>query len=374
MTRDEIMELGLEEIETRATEIAKETAEADNEKLETLNAELDAIEERKNALLEAAEETRKAAAAVAEGAGDVIEIRKEEKPMTNMEIRNSHEYIEAFAEYVKTGEDMECRALLTENVSGVVPVPEFVENRVRQAWERDKIFSRIAKTFVPGNLKVGFEVSATDAAVHTEGANAPSEETLVLGIVTMVPANIKKWITVSDEVLALGAEDFLAYLYDELTYKIIQKAADLVIYAIQNAPTTVPADKDKVPVAAVTGPASSAAILDALAQLGDGAQDIVFIADGQTIADIKKAALLANYAFDPFQGLEVIQKEGVDGAIVGDLAGVQANLPEGETVRFTFDNLSLAEKDLVKIVGRLYAAIAVVGPKMLVTISDESES
>ena len=374
MTRDEIMELGLEEIETRATEIAKETAEADNEKLETLNAELDAIEERKNALLEAAEETRKAAAAVAEGAGEVIEIRKEEKPMTNMEIRNSHEYIEAFAEYVKTGEDMECRALLTENVSGVVPVPAFVENRVRQAWERDKIFSRIAKTFVPGNLKVGFEVSATDAAVHTEGQNAPSEETLVLGIVTMVPANIKKWITVSDEVLALGAEDFLAYLYDELTYKIIQKAADLVIYAIQNAPTTVPADKDKVPVAAVTGPASSAAILDALALLGDGAQDIVFIADGQTIADIKKAALLANYAFDPFQGLEVIQKEGVDGAIVGDLAGVQANLPEGETVRFTFDNLSLSEKDLVKIVGRLYAAIAVVGPKMLVNITDESES
>lgn len=374
MTKEEIMNLGFEELESRKSAIAEETKEADNEQLETLNAELDLIEERRIVLANEAEESRKAAAAVAEGAGEVIEIRKEEKPMTNMEIRNSHEYIEAFAEYVKTGEDMECRALLTENVSGVVPVPEFVENRVRQAWERDKIFSRIAKTFVPGNLKVGFEVSATDAAVHTEGQNAPSEETLVLGIVTMVPANIKKWITVSDEVLALGAEDFLAYLYDELTYKIIQKAADLVIYAIQNAPTTVPDDKDKVPVAAVTGPASSAAILDALALLGDGAQDIVFIADGQTIADIKKAALLANYAFDPFQGLEVIQKEGVDGAIVGDLAGVQANLPEGETVRFTFDNLSLAEKDLVKIVGRLYAAIAVVGPKMLVNITDESES
>ena len=374
MTRDEIMELGLDEIETRASEIAKETAEADTDQLETLNAELDAIEERKKALIEAAEETRKAAAAVAEGAGEVIEIRKEEKPMTNMEIRNSHEYIEAYAEYIKTGDDMECRALLTENVSGVVPVPEFVESRVRQAWERDKIFSRIAKTFVPGNLKVGFEVSATDAAVHTEGDDEPDEETLVLGIVTMVPANIKKWITVSDEVLALGAEDFLAYLYDELTYKIIQKAADLVIVAIQSAPTTVPADKDKVPVAAVAGPASSAAILDALAKLGDGAQNIVFIADGQTIADIKKTALTANYAFDPFQGLEVIQKEGVDGAIVGDLAGVQANLPEGETVRFKFDDLSLSEKDLVKIVGRLYAAIDVVGPKMLVNITDESES
>ena len=374
MTREEIMKLGFEEIETRATEIAKETAEADNEQLEALNVELDAIEERKKALLEAAEETRKAAAAVAKGAGEVIEIRREEKQMTNKEIRNSHEYIEAFAKYVKTGKDAECRALLTENVSGVVPVPEFVEERVRNAWENDRIFSRIAKTFVAGNLKVGFEVSATDAAVHTEGQNAPSEETLVLGIVEMVPANIKKWITVSDEVLALGAADFLAYLYDELTYKIIQKAANIVIDEIQSAPTTVPADKDKVPVAAVAGPASSAAILDALAKLGDGAQDIVFIADGQTIADIKKAALLANYAFDPFQGLEVIQKEGVEGAIVGDLNGVQANLPEGASVTFKFDDLSLAEKDLVKIVGRLYAAIRVVGPKMLVNITDESES
>ena len=374
MKKDEIMALSFEGIEARAAEIAKEANEADETRLAELNEELDAIKERRAELEKELKEKRTAAAAVALGAGTPIDGKEGMMVPTNKEIRNSHEYIEAFAEYVKTGEDMECRALLTENVSGVVPVPEFVENRVRQAWERDKIFSRIAKTFVPGNLKVGFEVSATDAAVHTEGANAPSEETLVLGIVTMVPANIKKWITVSDEVLALGAEDFLAYLYDELTYKIIQKAADLVIYAIQNAPTTVPADKDKVPVAAVTGPASSAAILDALAQLGDGAQDIVFIADGQTIADIKKAALLANYAFDPFQGLEVIQKEGVDGAIVGDLAGVQANLPEGETVRFTFDNLSLAEKDLVKIVGRLYAAIAVVGPKMLVNITDESES
>lgn len=374
MKKDEIMALSFEGIEARAAEIAEEVKEADETRLAELNEELDAIKERRAELEKELKEKRAAAAAVATGAGKPIENKEGMMVPTNKEIRNSNEYIEAFAEYVKTGEDAECRALLTENVSGVVPVPAFVESRVRQAWERDKIFSRIARTFVPGNLKVGFEVSATDAAVHTEGQNAPSEETLVLGIVTMVPANIKKWITVSDEVLALGAEDFLAYLYDELTYKIIQKAADLVIYAIQHAPTTVPAGKDAVPVAAVTGPASSAAILDALAKLGDGAQDIVFIADGQTIADIKKAALLANYAFDPFQGLEVIQKEGVEGAIVGDLNGVQANLPEGETLRFTFDNLSLAEKDLVKIVGRLYAAIAVVGPKMLVNITDESES
>jgi len=360
----------MEELETRAAEIVTELEEADKEKIEALNGELDAIEERKKVLTKELAEQRAAAVAVASGAGTVIEEGVKKDMATNMEIRNSQEYIEAYAKYVKTGKDTECRALLTENVTGgVVPVPELVESRVRQAWERDEIFSRIAKTYVRGNLKVGFEISATDAAVHTEGANAPAEEVLTLGIVTMVPANIKKWITVSDEVLALGAEDFLAYIYDELTYKIIQKAADLVVAAITSAPATSSATA--VGVAQISGRVSTATLIDAMAALGDSAQNLVLIASGTTIAAVKKAALNANYALDPFQGLEVIQKDGVTGAIVGDLAGVQANLPEGDSVTFKFDDLSLAEKDMVKIVGRLYAAIALVGPEMFAVITGE---
>ena len=373
MLIDEIKTLGFEELENRAAQIAAETAEADKEQLEALNAELDAIEERKTALKTEVEERRKAAEAVAAGAGKEVRKGKEVEKMTNKEIRNSQEYIEAFAKYIKTGKSEECRALLTENVEdGVVPVPELVESRVRQAWENDKIFSRVSKTYVRGNLKVGFEISASDAAVHVEGQEGPAEEELVLGIVNMVPANIKKWITVSDEVLALGAEEFLAYIYDELTYKIIQKAADIVVYLIANAPGT--SDATHVGVAQVAGLVGADTIIDAIAKLGDGAQNNVFIASGQTIADVKKAALTANYALDPFQGLEVIQKDGVTGAIVGDLSGVQANLPEGDTVTFKFDDLSLAEHDLVKIVGRLYAAIAVVGPKMFAYITGEEES
>lgn len=343
------------------------------ERVDEINTQIDQIEARENTLRAAADASRRAASAVANGAGTTVatpaatpEVRR------NAEIRNSHEYIEAFADYVRTGNDAECRALLTENVTGgVVPVPEFVETRVRQAWERDEIFSRVAKTYVRGNLKVGFERSATDAAVHTEGANAPAEEVLTLGIVTMVPANIKKWITVSDEVLALGAEDFLAYIYDELTYKIIQKAADLVVTAITSAPATSSATA--VGVAQITGAVSTSTLIDAMAALGDSAQNLVLIASGTTIASLQKAALQAQFAYDPFQGLTVIKKDNVTGAIVGDLAGVQANLPEGDSVTFKFDDLSLAEKDMVKIVGRLYAAIAVVGPKMFAVITGTSE-
>ena len=370
MKKDEIMALSFEGIEARAAEIAEEVKEADEARLAELNEELDAIKERRAELEKELKEKRAAAAAVATGAGKPIESKEGMMVPTNKEIRNSREYIEAFAKYVKTGKDAECRALLTENVDGgMVPVPELVESRVRQAWERDEIFSRVAKTYVKGNLKVGFEISATDAAVHTEGANAPAEEVLTLGIVTMVPANIKKWITVSDEVLAMGAEEFLAYIYDELTYKIIQKAADIVVQKITEAPAV--SDKDSVGVAKITGPVSTGALIDAMATLGDSAQNLVVIASGTTIAALQKAALQAQFAYDPFQGLTVIKKDGVTGAIVGDLDGVHANLPEGDAVTFKFDDLSLAEKDMVKIVGRLYAAIEVVGPKMFAVIAGE---
>lgn len=368
----DINTMNLEQLREYRGRLAEELrGNVTDDRINEINGLLDQIEERE-AQLNALNETRaRAAAAVAAGEGTQVGApTPTTETRSNREIRNSQEYIEAFAEYIRTGDATECRSLLTENVTGgTVPVPEFVESRVRQAWDNDEIFSRVAKTYVAGNLKVGFEISATDAVVHTEGANAPAEEVLTLGIVTMVPQNIKKWITVSDEVLALGAEEFLTYIYDELTYKIIQKAADLVITAITSAPAASTATA--VGVAQISGAVSASTIIDAMAALGDSARDLVFIGSGATIATIRKAALSANFAYDPFQGLTVIKKDGVTGAIVGDLSGVQANLPEGDAVTFKFDDLSLAEKDMVKIVGRLYAAIALVGPKMFAVITDD---
>lgn len=374
MTREEIMAFGFEEIETRRSEIVTELETADAETIEALNVELDAIEERKSALELEVEEKRKVAEAVALGAGKEIEKRKDDKKMTNLEVRNTPEYVAAYAKYVKTGKDAECRALLTEAVEGgYVPVPEFVENTIQTAWDNDEIFSRVSKTFVPGNDKVGFEVSATGAAIHTEGADEPDEETLVLGTVDIVPDYIKKWITCSDKALAVGPNALLQYLYDEIEYQIVKKAADVAVAKILAAPAA--STTSAVGVAKVTGDVEAATILQAIGQLGGNARNRVFIASGTTIAAVRGAALLSNFAFDPFFGLTVIQNDTVtEGAIVGDLAGIRANLPEGGNVRFIFDELSLAEKDLVKIVGKMLAGIEVVGPKMFAVISNESES
>ena len=192
MTTEELME--------RRAAIGKE-AEQDGADLEALEAEIRAInkelEERK------ANEAKKAdiRAAIAKGAGTVIDTppAPAETP-TLEEIRKSERYVNAYAEYIKTGNDKECRAILTEtnpgsvSGSGPVPVPVLVDDIVRTAWEKDALLSRVRKTYFRGNLKVAFERSADAAVEHTEATTAPSEESLVLGIVTMIPKNIKKWI------------------------------------------------------------------------------------------------------------------------------------------------------------------------------------
>ena len=92
--------------------------------------------------------------------------------------------------------------------------------------------SLVNTTNFRGNLKVGFEISGGEATVHTEGGEAVSEEALVLGVVTLVPESIKKWIAISDEVYDMRGEAFLRYIYDELTYRIAKKCADQLVAKI----------------------------------------------------------------------------------------------------------------------------------------------
>ena len=363
----EIKEMNLEELEIRSMEIAEEVKEADKDTLERLNAELDSIEERKAVLQAEAEERAKAIEEVIKMEGEKIE--EEERTMTNKEIRNSKEYIEAFADYVKTGEDREARALLTENVSGSLPVPEFVDEIIRTAWESDELLSRVRKTYIRGNLKVAFEKSADGAYEHTEGTTAVTEESLVLGIVNMIPKNIKKWITISDEAVAMGGEAFLRYIYDELTYQIIKKLKELVVADILALQTS----GNNPLCTQVTANIAVGTIAQALATLSDEAMNPVVIMNRLTWGAFKAAQAANNYGYDPFEGLPVLFASNIDDfstassgecyCIVGDLDGAQVNYPEGEDVIIKWDDISLAEKDLVKVVGRQYAAHAVTASK-----------
>lgn len=192
----EIKDMTITDIEQRAAEIRTEM-QSEDANLEALDEEVRQMEERKAVIRAEAEERARQAEQIAMGElGEEKEEHIEEKKnMSNMEIRKSHEYNMAYAEYIKTGDDTECRALLTENVSGKVPVAEYAENAVRTAWNREGIMARVRKTYLKGNLKIGFEVSADGAYVHTEAANtATTEESLVLGVTNLIPQSIKKWL------------------------------------------------------------------------------------------------------------------------------------------------------------------------------------
>ena len=363
----EIKDMTIEQIEERKTAIV---AELDNE-----GADLNALEEEMrslNAEVEArkAVEAQKAEIRSAVAAGEVGEVVKtiveEKREMkTNEEIRASKEYVDAFARYIVSEDATECRSLLTTQASGYVPVPTIVDDIIRTAREKDDILSRVKKTNIKGNLKVAFELSADGAYVHTEGTTAPTEESLTLGVVEMIPRNIKKWITVSDEAIAMGGEALVRYIYDELTHQIVKKLADLIVNDIKSAST---ATSSAAGAAAVTAAPSVTTIAKAFANLSDEATDNVIIMNKLTYANFVAAQAAGNFAFDPFMGMPVLFNNSLPAydnasanavyAIVGDLNGAQLNYPEGEGIVLKYDDISQAEADMVKIVGRQYVAHA----------------
>ena len=376
----EIKEMTVEQLEERKMAIPEE--------LDKEDADLNALEEEVRNINTELEERKAAEAkkneirsAVAAGEGTVVEEvapEVEERKMSINEIRNSKEYIDAYAEYIKTEDDTELRALLTENVSGKVPVPELVYDVVKTAWEREGIMSRVRKAYVQGNLKVGFEISSSEAAIHTEGGDAVSEETLVLGTVNLIPQSIKKWISVSDEALDLRGEAFLEYIYDELAYRIAKKAADTLVAKIEACGTVSTTTCPSVPVI-TEATLGIGTIAKAMAALSDDAANPCVILNKATWGAFKAAQAGANYGYDPFEGLDVVFNNTITAygvastgdtyAIVGDLdQGALANFPNGEGIEFKFDDKTLMAQDLVRILGREYVGIGVVAPDAFVKI------
>lgn len=369
MTIDEIKVLDAAGIETRMSEIKAEM-EVEGADFEALNAEVDAIEQRKAEIKASNTAFAELRNKVADTAKTIEHMPKENEKMDIMELRNSQNYVDAFARYIRTGKDAELRSILTENAAGendaVLPVPSIVEQTIKHAWDDMKILSRVTRTTLKGNVKVGVETEADDAVIHAEGAAAIDEEELTLKIVTMVPATIKKYITVSDEVLDMDNGAFLQYIYNEIAYKIFKKAEDTVV-------ADIVADADSLgSVVAPTGAVTD--FINALAKLSDEADNPVVIINKESYSYYKGLQLAAGYAIDVFDGMTVLFNNTLKpvtsttlaaGAygIVGDLKGEQVNFPNGTDVTFKFDDLSMAEKDLVKIVGRLPMGHAVVAPK-----------
>lgn len=384
----EIKDMMRDDIERRSLEIESEL-QKDDADVDALEKEVEELEKRKIELKEEKEELEAEIKEVEATATVVESIESEEvrKTMEIKELRNTKQYINAYASYVKSEykDDTELRKVLTEN--GVAqagendttyPVPEFVETKIRTAWENDEIMRRVRKTFFKGNLKIGFEISGTDAVIHLEGAPAIEEEKLVLGTVTLIPQSIKKFIRISDEQYDLGGEEFLNYIYDELTYRIVKKAGAVVIASIMANPAVSSATAPAV--AQLTQALNAGTIVTAEAMLGEvdevvaimsrgtwGELRALQLSSGSNVGDVfdgKAVVFVAEEVLPSYANAEANQTY----MIVGDLTGVTANFPNGDDVKFKFDDLTEAEADLIKIVGRMYAGIGVTSPKFFTQV------
>lgn len=377
----------LKEIMERMAQIKEELRKEGitTEEVKKLQEEVRSLNEMKAEIEKAAKEADDLRKTVAAGVGVVISTvgeAQESKPKTLEEIRSSKAYVDAYANYIKTGDDRECRALLTENAAanGQVPVPVLVDDIVRHAWENENILARVKKTNFTGNVKVAFERAADPAYVHGEGTSAPTEEALTLGIVEIKPENIKKWITLSDEMMEATGEGFLTYVYEELAYQVMKKLSaevvgDVVAASTSHSSSAVGLPKVKLDPGVTTIPTAAA-------NLSDEAQNLCVVMNRLTEVAFIEAYAAGNFAVDPFAGLPKVYTSALPAigtasendvyAIVGDLSAIQVNFPAGEGLKVVEDKYSLAEQDLVKIVGRVFAGHAVTAPGRLVRLTKEA--
>lgn len=354
----EIKEMDLEQVETRLAEV-KDLLHTDGADLDALETEIRSLKERR-AEINADIEKRKAEINdVINNGVEVETFEKEEvrKKMELKELRNTQDYINAYAEYVK-GNDKQIRMLITENAGETVTgnriaVPTYVEDRIWTDWANSPILSRIRKVFIEGNYKVGYEASATGAVFHEEGTNAPQEEQLVINYVEFIAKYLKKWIKVSDTVMALKGQAFIDYLFDEFGHQIALALENAIVAEIEASSLT----------ADVTHAIDADATLYGLGALSDEATNPVVIISKANYVAIKSQRTSAGIRVeDPFEGLEVLFNNTATGVLVGDLDGVVANFPEGMDFKYIVDDKSLAEQDLIKIVGKLLVAVHLVRP------------
>lgn len=379
----------IEEIKNRQGEIEQRKAEIDAA-LEQPEADLEALGEETRKLIEeegqleaqleelrkAAEEAEETRNAVAQGAGETKEEHKEDMKMDVKEIRSSAEYCEAFKKYIISGDDKECRSLLTTLASGELPVPQLVEEIIAHAWESNTFLTHVKKTAFRGILKVPFEKSADPAYLHSEGTTGLTEEDLQLGIVTLTPVNIKKWIKISDEAIAMGGEAFVRYIYEELAQRILEKLVSELVGAVNSAPTSH--SDVAIAVPKITEAPSTTLVQDAADQTSEEASDICVVLNPLSIKEFRAAQAAGYFGIDPFAGVTLVKCSALPAyssastnamyGIVGDLKAIQVNYPEGEGIVTKWDDLTYAEDDMVKVVARQYAGYGVTAPGRLVRL------
>lgn len=423
-----MIEARMAEIVARKNEIVddvnakkEEFENADTDKRDELLNEVEALTEEADKIDEEVkklEEERKSMKAQEERMSltknlskTAIEERKDqiEKMENKDNVLNSKEYNQLYADFIRgKSDEKEVRSFLNERALATsttnVPVPVIMQGFVETAWAEYGKFSRlVSETFEPAILKIPVETAATGASWHDELGNAPEEETITLGQIILQPKMIKKWISLTDELMAMSAEEFLRYVSDELVYRVVlaldeaiinrTDANGLGVIGVVNNDLTEQYD---VTAANFNTINEAIANLVSFDNLTIAMNPATFFKTFMGMTDLQGLPIfritqdntarpqyyLNGYRVEFTQALPsydeaVINPETGNSpvwAVVGDFRrGYRLNYPQGRNVITLVDPYTLATQDLVRMIGRLYVAGNVVKPKHFVEIMKVSE-
>lgn len=350
-----------EEILKNVEELNKEAEEMEKEinKLEEVKEQFDGQEERMS-LMKNVETTK-------------VEERKAVVETSN-NVADGVEYKSALEHMIKTGEK---RAILTSQDN--LPIPTVMQREIEVAWqEYGNLVNLCNVVSIRGLLAVTLELTATGAIWHDEGTARPAEETITFGQLILNPKFIKKWISLSDEVMLLTGDDFLRYIAREMTYRILAELNKSIISRI---------DADGKGVIGIVGNAYAKEITQALTFNTPNAalaelrtwDNIRVVLNPQTffnnVLGLKDTTgrpiyqIMNDNTGRPryyYAGLPVEFSEALpayDNAaasdaymVVGNFAGYKLNLPYGRTPELIYDVLTQAPEDVEVITGKLPAA------------------
>ena len=393
---------------------------------ETRKAEFEGADvDRKEALAKESEEANKRFKELNEKEGKVIELRKRleesekafsmenqlneskvkerkenmDENMTIEKLRSTDEYRSAYVELLKTGnrnrvEDVITRAGLKSTDAGV-PVPTIMQSFVETAWAKNGKFSKYVRLVShKGNLQIPVEVSADDAVMHAEGTTMPVEESIVLKNINIGYKTIKKWISLTDELMALVDEEFLQYVADEIVYKVSKKLDDLIISGATTDKVVGILNDENSLVATIKQDFTFATHLALLAEI-DFEEDLVFAMNRKTFFNTVMALKDSNgnpiyqiltdnegkprYAIGGYKVEFTDQLKAYAEAeanepymLVGYFQGYTLNCPNGKEVKTLLDETTLAREDKAYMLGKLLAGGAVTKQKAFAVVQKVS--
>lgn len=219
----------LKEIEKRLSEI-KEEIRKDGANLEALEAETDALIEKRNVILEKNAERRRILDKVSEG-----EFGEGEPVLKDEERTISYESVEYRSGWLKSIRNLELSALEKRAVTTIANtsvgsvVPKVTANKI---IEKVKTFAplleKIDLLHVPGGIVVPAEGTTIEAATHAEGAKITADDDKMLSV-SLLGYEVTKLITISKSVEKMSIDAFEAWLVKKIAKAVAEKITKLIL-------------------------------------------------------------------------------------------------------------------------------------------------